>query len=47
VTSWKTGGQEQLFVSEKAHLDGSKPIRGGIPLVFPVCELYDLPESYS
>ncbi|GLE06782.1 hypothetical protein PINS_up016388 [Pythium insidiosum] len=25
-----------LFVSEKAVLDGSKPIRGGIPLVFPV-----------
>lgn len=25
-----------LFVSERAALDGSKPIRGGIPLVFPV-----------
>ncbi|KAJ0406346.1 hypothetical protein ATCC90586_007189 [Pythium insidiosum] len=25
-----------LFVSERAVLDGSKPIRGGIPLVFPV-----------
>jgi len=37
VTSWKlAGGEEQLFLSEKAHLDGSKPIRGGIPLVFPV-----------
>ncbi|KAJ5949076.1 hypothetical protein N7454_000660 [Penicillium verhagenii] len=36
VTSWKAFGQEQLFLSEKAHLDGSKPIRGGIPLVFPV-----------
>ncbi|KAJ5095977.1 hypothetical protein NUU61_005333 [Penicillium alfredii] len=36
VTSWKSNGQEQLFLSEKAHLDGSKPIRGGIPLVFPV-----------
>lgn len=36
VTSWKANGQEQLFVSQKAHLDGSKPIRGGIPLVFPV-----------
>lgn len=36
VTSWKVNGQEQLFLSEKAHLDGSKPIRGGIPLVFPV-----------
>lgn len=37
VISWKlSNGQEQLFLSEKAHLDGSKPIRGGIPLVFPV-----------
>ncbi|KAJ6084126.1 hypothetical protein N7486_010926 [Penicillium sp. IBT 16267x] len=36
VTSWKVSGQEQLFLSEKAHLDGSKPIRGGIPVVFPV-----------
>ncbi|KAH7482462.1 hypothetical protein PRIC1_006856 [Phytophthora ramorum] len=25
-----------LFLSQKALLDGSKPIRGGIPLVFPV-----------
>nr|KMM68900.1 aldose 1-epimerase family protein [Coccidioides posadasii RMSCC 3488] len=37
VTSWKlANGHELLFLSEKAHLDGSKPIRGGIPLVFPV-----------
>lgn len=37
VTSWKlANGQEQLFLSEKTHLDGSKPIRGGIPVVFPV-----------
>jgi glucose-6-phosphate 1-epimerase len=37
VTSWKTGnGAEQLFLSTAAALDGSKPIRGGIPLVFPV-----------
>lgn len=37
VTSWKTSnGQEQLFLSQAAALDGSKPIRGGIPLVFPV-----------
>jgi glucose-6-phosphate 1-epimerase len=45
VTSWKVNGKEHLFVSEKAHLDGSKPIRGGIPLVFPVCEI--LPFSAS
>lgn len=37
VTSWKTAnGTEQLWLSEAAALDGSKPIRGGIPVVFPV-----------
>ncbi|KAJ6176648.1 hypothetical protein N7485_003562 [Penicillium canescens] len=44
VTSWKTNGKEQLFVSEKAHLDGSKPIRGGIPLVFPNHATSSLPQ---
>jgi hypothetical protein len=34
VSSWKKGEKEMLFLSEKALLDGSKPIRGGIPLVF-------------
>lgn len=38
VTSWKlANGAEQLFVSSNAILDGSKAIRGGIPVVFPVC----------
>ena len=37
VISWKSaGGNENLFLSEKAHLDGSKAVRGGIPVVFPV-----------
>ncbi|KAL4913232.1 class II aldolase/adducin N-terminal [Aspergillus aurantiobrunneus] len=37
VTSWKTAnGTEQLWLSDAAVLDGSKPIRGGIPVVFPV-----------
>lgn len=37
VTSWQHGdsGVERLFVSTKAILDGSKAIRGGIPVVFP------------
>ncbi|KAF9526452.1 galactose mutarotase-like domain-containing protein [Crepidotus variabilis] len=35
VVSWKVNGAERLFVSSKASLDGSKPIRGGIPVVFP------------
>ncbi|XBW37003.1 hypothetical protein QEN19_002583 [Hanseniaspora menglaensis] len=36
VISYKTKGNENLFLSEAAKLDGSKPVRGGIPLVFPV-----------
>ncbi|KAL8905942.1 MAG: hypothetical protein Q9207_002323 [Kuettlingeria erythrocarpa] len=37
VLSWKlANGKENLFLSSKAILDGSKPVRGGIPLVFPV-----------
>ncbi|KAJ2602615.1 hypothetical protein GGF40_000575 [Coemansia sp. RSA 1286] len=35
VTSWKSQGHERLFVSKQAKLDGTKAIRGGIPLVFP------------
>jgi hypothetical protein len=41
VISWKSPGKlsstlsERLFVSSKAVLDGSKPVRGGIPVVFP------------
>lgn len=34
VISWIVQGKELLFLSSKALLDGSKPIRGGIPLVF-------------
>ena len=37
ILSWKTAkGKENLFVSLNAHLDGSKAVRGGIPIVFPV-----------
>ncbi|MEL7239918.1 MAG: D-hexose-6-phosphate mutarotase, partial [Planctomycetota bacterium] len=30
-----TGGKPVLFVSDKAVLDGSKAIRGGVPICFP------------
>lgn len=36
VLSWKSNGRENLFVSDAATLDGSKPVRGGVPIVFPV-----------
>jgi glucose-6-phosphate 1-epimerase len=37
VLSFKgRNGRENLFVSKKAVFDGSKAIRGGIPLCFPI-----------
>ncbi|KAI0169946.1 galactose mutarotase-like protein [Hypoxylon sp. FL1284] len=37
VVSWKDRfGTEKLWLSDAAKLDGSKAVRGGIPLVFPV-----------
>lgn len=36
VVSWiPAGGGEQLFCSARSVLDGSKAIRGGIPVIFP------------
>jgi len=42
ITSWKASNRgqpssptERLFLSSKAALDGSKAVRGGIPVVFP------------
>ena len=34
VTSWVCSGIEQLFLSSSSKMDGSKAIRGGIPIVF-------------
>lgn len=35
VTSWICEGEERLFLSNQAVFDGKRPIRGGIPIVFP------------
>lgn len=35
ITSWKIFNTDMLWLSKKASLDGSRPIRGGIPIVFP------------
>ena len=35
ITSWKIDDQEYIFVSKTAIMDGSKAIRGGIPICFP------------
>ncbi|EPS43889.1 hypothetical protein H072_2170 [Dactylellina haptotyla CBS 200.50] len=36
VISWTINDRELLWLSEASALDGSKAVRGGIPLVFPV-----------
>lgn len=37
IISWKDAkGNEKLWLSDAAKVDGSKAVRGGIPLVFPV-----------
>lgn len=48
VISWKSAnGKENLFLSSKAHLDGSKPVRGGIPIVFPVSLFISLDRQHQ
>lgn len=43
VISWKDrAGNEKLWLSEAAKLDGTKAVRGGIPLVFPVSPVLDM-----
>ncbi|KAI8986497.1 galactose mutarotase-like domain-containing protein [Pilobolus umbonatus] len=36
VTSWVVDDTERIFVSKLAKRDGSKAIRGGIPICFPI-----------
>jgi glucose-6-phosphate 1-epimerase len=44
VLSWKdASGDEKLWLSKNTALDGSKGVRGGIPLVFPVCLTFAFP----
>ena len=35
VLSWSARGQERMFLSDRAVLDGSAAIRGGVPVCFP------------
>ena len=35
VLSWQARGQERMFLSERAVLDGSAAMRGGVPVCFP------------
>ncbi len=45
ITEWKSKGMDLLYFDLERFLDNEKSVRGGIPILFPICG--DLSESYS
>lgn len=37
VTGWRSGGREWLYLDEARFADPSLSVRGGIPVLFPIC----------
>ena len=37
VTGWRCGGEEILYFDAERFADASKSVRGGIPVLFPIC----------
>ena len=37
ITNWVSDGREILYFDEKRFMDKTKSIRGGIPILFPIC----------
>lgn len=37
VTGWRSGGEEWLYFDAERYADPTKSIRGGIPVLFPIC----------
>ena len=37
ITNWVSDGNEILYFDEKRFMDNTKSIRGGIPILFPIC----------
>jgi len=37
ITNWISDGKEILYLDEKRFIDKTKSIRGGIPILFPIC----------
>jgi galactose mutarotase-like enzyme len=37
ITNWVSDGKEILYFDEKRFMDKTKNIRGGIPILFPIC----------
>ncbi len=45
ITNWVSEGKEILYFDEKRFIDITKSIRGGIPILFPICGNLDIPNS--
>jgi len=45
ITNWVSGGNEILYFDEKRFMDKTKSIRGGIPILFPICGNLNTPIS--
>lgn len=37
ITRWQIGGEDILYFDEERFADPSKSVRGGIPILFPIC----------
>jgi len=44
ITEWRSEGKELLYFDLERFLDERKSVRGGIPILFPICG--DLSEGY-
>ncbi len=44
ITEWRSAGKELLYFDLERFLDKDKSVRGGIPILFPICG--DLSEGY-
>ncbi len=45
ITNWVSEGKEILYFDEKRFIDKTKSIRGGIPILFPICGNLDISNS--
>ena len=45
ITNWVSEGREILYFDEKRFIDKTKSIRGGIPILFPICGNLDITNS--
>ena len=45
ITNWVSDNNEILYFDEKRFMDKTKSIRGGIPILFPICGNLDISNS--